>query len=870
MRSLLALLVLVLLAPPVPAQGPTSPAERLAAWAGHRDLTDASPFAGMHWTAMGPRISGGRVEAIAVPPGVHGTIYVGMASGGIWKTVNQGLTWRPVFTNQSTFAIGDIAIAPSNPDVIWVGTGEAQPRHSGYAYAGTGVFRSRDGGDTWEHLGLTDTHHIGKVLVHPANPDVAWVAALGHFWTPNRERGVFRTTDGGRTWTHVLAINDSTGVVDLAMDPADPDRLYAWAWQMPAGRHSGLHVSSDGGRTWARVTAGLPAGPLGRAGLDAAPSAPGTVYVFLDNQAPDPANDRPAIGGQVYRSDTQGRHWRQVDAGDLYPVMGEFGWKFSDIRVSPENPEELFILGLRGFHSRDGGRTWTRFGEQILRLHDTPGKALHLDHHELWIDPHNPDRLLLGNDGGVFQSWDRGRSWLHLNNIPATQFYFLAAEAGPAPYRVFGGTQDNAALYGPSTARTDDATDEPWRYVYLDRWTGGDSYVTLPDPTDPRIVYYEHQHGAMRRMDLTGSSVLSGGPASVNITPRAPAGEPPYRFGWYTPFLISHHDQRTLYAGADRVLKSTTRGDDWTPISPMLGEAPGGLRAVVPYGSITMLAESPLRRGLLYAGTEGGAVWRGAEDEGRWVRVADGLPSKWVTRVVASEHVEARAYVSLSGYREDDFRAYLFASDDHGTSWRDISGNLPAAPVNVVRESPHDPDWLFVGTDLGVYVSPNRGARWYSLSANLPTAAVHDLVVQREAQDLLIGTYGLGAFRLELEPVLAGGALPATGTLAVLPPRAVRLDYHPWETLPGDRRGRPRAELHVRLPTAGPVVITIFAPDGRTVWTARRDTGAGINTLVWDLADPEGREVAAGRYRVEATAGGVRAAAPLDLLPRQP
>ncbi|MFN2315912.1 MAG: hypothetical protein ABR602_04455, partial [Gemmatimonadales bacterium] len=520
--------------------------------------------------------------------------------------------------------------------------------------------------------------------------------------------------------------------------------------------------------------------------------------------------------------------------------------------------------------SRDGGRTWTRFGEQILRLHDTPGKALHLDHHELWIDPHNPDRLLLGNDGGVFQSWDSGRSWLHLNNIPATQFYFLAAEAGPAPYRVFGGTQDNAALYGPSTARTDDATDEPWRYVYLDRWTGGDSYVTLPDPTDPRIVYYEHQHGAMRRMDLTGGSVLSGGPAAVNITPRAPPGEPPYRFGWYTPFLISHHDPRTLYAGADRVLKSTTRGDDWTPISPMLGEAPGGLRAVVPYGSITMLAESPLRRGLLYAGTEGGGVWRSDEDEGRWVRVADGLPSKWVTRVVASVHVEARAYVSLSGYREDDFRAYLFASDDHGASWRDISGNLPAAPVNVVRESPHDPNWLFVGTDLGVYVSPDRGTRWYSLSANLPTTAVHDLVVQREAQDLLIGTYGLGAFRMELEPVISGGVPGRAAPLAVLPPRPVRLDYHPWETLPGDRRGRPRAELHVRLPAAGPLAIAILAPDGRTVWSARRDTGAGITTLVWDLADPEGREVAAGSYRVEAVSGSARATATLEVLPRQP
>ncbi len=849
------------------AQAPTAAVTREAAWQQHRDLTAASPYAGMRWTQMGPTINGGRVEAIAVPTGQSTTFYVGMAAGGLWKTTNDGLTWRQVFRNESSYAIGDVAVAPSNAKVVWVGTGEAQPRHSGYAYPGTGIFRSSDAGATWRSVGLTDTHHIGKVLIHPRNPDRVYVAAIGHFWSPNAERGVFMTTDGGQHWTKSLYVNDSTGVVDLAMDPANPDILYAWAWQVPSGRDGGLYKSTDGGRRWRHIVNGLPEGRLGRAGLDVAPSSPKVVYAFIDNQAPGPSKDQPVLGGEVYRSDDRGEHWRKVNEQSLYRVFGEFGWKFCDVRVSPKNADELFILGNRGMHSTDGGKTYARIGEQVLRLNDTPGRALHLDHHDIWINPADPDHILLGNDGGVFASHDRGRSWLHLNTIPAVQFYAIAADTGAAPYRVFGGTQDNAAVYGPSDARVEDALPDRWRHVYLDPWTGGDSYVTLPDPTDARIVYYEHQNGEMLRMDITGSSVMSGGPATTNIAPRAPKGDSAWRFSWYAPFVVSRYVPRTLYMGGNRVFKSEDRGDHWAPISPELADAAGGERAVVPTGTVTMLSESRVRRGLLYAGTEGGAVWRTGDDGTGWTNVRADLPKKWVSRVIASEHREGTVYVALTGYREDDARPYLFASDDSGSTWRSIAANLPMASVNVIREDPAHADVLYIGTDQGVYVSLDRGGRWHSLSANLPTTAVHDLVVQSAADDLLIGTYGLGAWKLELMPVTALTGALLTQPLHLFEPRSVSTDEYPWEQAPGDRRGRPRATLHYHAGSAEPVNLVVRDSADQPVRTLVTQAGPGVHAVEWDLLDNAGREVSAGRYRVEARMGSLSASAPLILRP---
>ena len=748
-----------------PLQATTAEA-RLLSWAHHQRLEAESPFESLEWRPVGPKQAGARVEAIAVPADDHDTIYVGVGSGNLWKTTNNGLTWEPIFEQESTFTIGDVAVASTDSDIVWVGTGETQPRHSGYSYAGTGVFKSIDAGRSWQNMGLHDSHHIGKVLIDPADPDVVYVAAIGHFWSRNEERGVFKTTDGGRSWEKVLYINDRTGVVDLAMHPSDRRTILASAWQAVsgeptvAGQESGIYKSSDAGETWTKLANGLPQGALGRSSLNFAPADPNIVYAYIDNWAPfEPPpgtppeqRNRDIVGGEVYRSDDKGESWRKANVDDIYPVFGIYGWKFTDIRVSPDDPDDLFILGNRAFHSTDGGKTFAQIGEQIIRMHDTRGLVMHLDHHEIWIDPLNPDRVLLGNDGGLFISHDRGETWLHVNNIPAAEFYAVSTDMA-TPYNIYGGTQDNAALYGPSNVELADATDDPWENVYLDRWTGGDSFNTWLDPTDPRIVYYEHQHGSMLRMDITGGDVQSGGESTERILPRSPRGEEPWRFGWYTPFFISRHNPLTLYAGANLVLKSLNRGDDWRAISPDLSDPAMGDRGVTPFGTITMLSESAFKAGLLYAGTEGGSIWLTHNDGADWEKLDQGLPDKWVSRVIASQHRIGTVYVSLTGFREDDFETYLYVSDDFGGTWRSIAGNLPAESINVIREDPGNPDILYVGTDLGVYVSLDGGESWLSLCANLPTTPVHDLLVHPRDNEMVIGTHGRSVFVLDVSAI---------------------------------------------------------------------------------------------------------------------
>lgn len=825
-------------------------------WEAHRTLAQSSLFRGLSWRAVGPVKIGARVEAIAIPPGNTGTIYVGVGAGNLWKTVNNGLTWRPIFEHEGAFAIGDVAVSQSHPETVWVGTGEAQPRYAGYAYPGRGVFKSVDGGESWRHLGLTETQHIAKVLLHPTNPKIAYVAALGKQWTPNPERGVYQTRDGGAQWEKVLFIDSVTGVVDLAMDPRNPNLIYAWAWQIEEGRRGGLFVSRDGGNTWQRRTRGLPTGALGRASVEVAPSNPKIVYLFLDNRAPSTHKNRPFTGGEVYRSENCGESWRKVNTEDLYDVFGTFGWKFTDIRVDPRNANHLYILGNHAFQSWDGGATWKRLGDRILRVHETPGRALHLDHHELVIDPANPNRLLLGNDGGLFLSYDAGESWLHLNNIPVAQMYFVATDES-TPYRIYAGTQDNAALIGASEAQLDDAIPDPWHSVYLDRWTGGDSFVTLPDPTDPRLVYYEHQNGALMRMDTTGKSILSGGPSTEFLQPNLPG----LRFSWYTPFLISSHNPRTLYLGGNRVLKTTDRGTTWQAISPDLSDPPMGDRSRTPTGAFTMLAESVLVPGLLVGGTEGGRLWLTQDDGASWSRIDTGLPKKWVSRVTLSRREADTLYVSFTGFREDDTRPYVYLSTDRGKTWRPIVANLPPEAVNVIKEDPSDPNLLYVGTDLGVYVSRDRGQSWESLCATLPSTPVQDLTVQSHESELVIGTYGRGAWILDLTPIRK----PSTEPLFLYPIRAITLDPFPWDSVPGDRRGRPIARFCVSSATAGAAKVVVKKATGEVVRQWRVVLWRGANTLTWDLQTQSKTDVAPGNYRVEVHVGALTATGSLTV-----
>lgn len=600
------------LVPYAPAQGPGS------------DDEPADPFGGLAWRELGPLNVGGRVETIAIDPRDGDTMYVGAGCGGVFKTTNGGMSWTSIFDDYGVASIGEVALAPSDPDVVWLGTGETLMARS--SFPGRGVFRSDDGGGSWSACGLEDTHHIARVIVHPRDPDVVWVAALGHLFSSNDQRGVFKSTDGGASWRRVLFVDADTGAADLELDPADPDRLYATMWYRTRrawgheahGATSGVFRSEDGGETW-QLLPGIPSGPeLGRVDLAVATSRPETLYALVDRGARQEDGSLRSRG-TVQRSDDRGTTWTQVQ--DRIPV----GYDFCQIRVSPHDAEHVFVPGQLLWRSVDGGRSFAEVGGDVLHVLPHEADALHLDHHTFWVDPANPEHWWTGNDGGVYRTRDAGRHWLHHNNLPITEFYALNLDDGK-PARVFGGTQDNAAVF--THVRGDGPREgQVWGHVYLDPWGGGDSYFTPSHPDAPEVVYYERQFGELRRKDLaTGST--------VSIKPGAGPGEPPLRRNWRTPFLISAHAPDVLYYGAQRVLRSEDRGASWASISPDLTGDPGPeRRGNVPFGTLSSLSESRLLAGRLWSGSDDGRVHVRAEAEGEWQDVSGSLREVWVSRV---------------------------------------------------------------------------------------------------------------------------------------------------------------------------------------------------------------------------------------------
>ena len=735
----------------------TSAEARREAWAQHQQLKRESPVAALPWRAVGPRLQGGRIETVAVAPGRPSTIYAGAGIGGVWKSINNGTTWTPIFDREATTAIGSIAVAPSDPNVVWVGTGEVLMARS--SYAGFGVYKSTDAGATWTNMGLTDTHHIAQVLIHPQDPNRVWVAAIGRLYSDNEERGVFRTSDGGRTWQRTLFVNERTGAIDLTLDPSNPDVLYASMWDRsrkawghsPNGPGSGAYKSTDGGATWTLLGGGLPSGDhVGRIGLAIARSNPRVVYALVDNyappQAPPPgASDRggaPAptrIEGEVYRSDDAGSSWRKVNTE---PVAT--GWDFCLIRVAPDNENVVYLPNLRFMVSENGGRTYRQIQGTLVHLLPHGSTVLHLDQHELWINPQDGDHMLLGNDGGLHLSYDRGASWLHLNNLPIGEFYAVTVDLD-TPYNIYGGTQDNAALFGVSTQAIADDRGDQWTQIYLDRWGGGDSYFTYRDPSDRDLFYYEHQFGDLRRKHLSMG-------VTEAIAPKAPAGQPAYRTNWMTPFLFSAHNPRTMYYGAERLFKSLDRGASWTAISPDLTSAPSR-QGNVPWGTLTSISESPFTADLIYTGADDGRLHVTRDGSRTWKRIGEQLPERWISRVVASRHNEATVFVAMTGYRFNEFTPYLYVSRDYGQTWTPLASNLPAEPINVVGEDPADARILYLGTDSGVYASINNGRTWISIGASLPTIPVHDLVVHPRESELVIATHGRSIYVADIKPV---------------------------------------------------------------------------------------------------------------------
>ena len=728
-------------------KSPATPAAvRMKSWDDHVRLEKESIFKDIKWTAVGPRIQGGKIESIWVPRKKKSTIYVGVGSGNLWKTETNGTTWKPVFEKEATFSIAVVTVCDKDPNLVWVGTGE--PHMARSSFAGTGVYKSTDGAKTWKHMGLVDTHHIGRVLIDPKDSNVVYVAALGHQYTYNKERGLFKTTDGGKTWTKSLYISEKIGVVEVAMDPSDNKTLYAIAWErdrkawnhVGAGPGSGLYKTTDAGKTWRRITKGLPSGKdHGRMCIAVAASNPKVLYIIASYK-----------GGKVYRSDDKGESWRKTHEGN---VPTGIGYDFCLIRVCPDDENQVFVPGFNLIYSPDAGKTWTSRSKRVIpMLSYKPRRATpHCDNHDMFIDPDDPDRVLLGTDGGLYMSYDRAQTWLHLNRIPIAEFYAISVDMAK-PYRIWGGTQDNGFLGGE--ARPMNLGMEHWRW-----WDWGDQYVTRVDPNDLDVVYFEGMFGGLRRLNIkTGKG--GGG------RPGAPPGGGRMRTNWITPYILSPHDSKTLYYGANFLSKSTNRGDSWKCISPDLTTNPGPeKRGNVPYGTITDVSESPIKKGLLYVGTDDAQVHVSKDDGKSWTKITDGLPDRWVSRVVASKYDVGTAFVSHIGYRKDDFEKYLHMSTDYGKTWKSIGANMPSEAINVIREDPFDKDILYVGTELGIYCSIDRGKKWHSLTNHLPTCAVHDIAVHPRDGDLVIGTHGRSAFVLDAKKIReikkAGGKPPA-------------------------------------------------------------------------------------------------------------
>jgi photosystem II stability/assembly factor-like uncharacterized protein len=777
MRSLLPLLAVASLATPLAAQAPTRAAS-----------LDSATLAGMRWRQVGPANMSGRITDVEGIPGSK-TIYAAAAAGGIWKTTNNGTTWRPVWRgNGRVISMGDLAVAPSDTNVIYAGTGEPNSRNS--ISPGGGVFKSTDGGKTWQAIGLERTQTVGRIVVHPTDPNTAYVAALGAIWNANPERGLYKTTDGGKTWTLSKFVSDKAGFVDVAMDPRDPNVLYAASWERVRGPHflksggpgSALWKTTDAGATWTKIEgSGWPTTTLGRIGLGMSPSDPSTIYAMVEA---DSLPGQGRLNNGLYKTTDAGRSWTKVHDSNTRPFY------YSQVRVHPTDPNTFWFSSTPVLYSRDGGKT---VGNATV--------GIHVDHHAMWIDPTDPQRMIVGNDGGVALSWDGGGTWDFQNHMALGQFYEVSYDMA-VPYRVCGGLQDNGSWCGPSRRRGE-TTNAFWFTV-----NGGDGFYTQQDPTDPNVIYAESQGGRMSRIDYaTGERSGIGTPnwrslhtqwedsiliARGDTTRPAPAAAQrriaelrrrqaadsaafDLRFNWNTPFLLSPHNPRVFYAAANRVLKSTDRGANLTPISPDLSKqdwekiklsvtTTGGITndatGAETYGTVTALAESYVRPGLLFAGTDDGNVWMTRNDGAEWENLTarfPGLPANGYVARIEPSHADTNVfYVAVDHHRTGDFKPYLYMTADGGKSFRSIASNLPTDGVDfmhVVREDPYNPNLLYAGTDVGVYVSLDRGASWQRFMTDLPTVPVHDLKIHPRDRELIAATHGRSIWIADVLPL---------------------------------------------------------------------------------------------------------------------
>ena len=739
-----------------------------AAFISNQIMAQEESFDAFQYRNLGAFRISAWVGDIAVPenPGEEHkyTFYVVPRAGGVWKTINNGTTFECISDTMGTSSMGDVAIAPSNPEVVWVGTGEDFNARS--SYYGNGIWKSTDAGKTWENMGLKDSHHIAKIIIHPSNPYIIWVAVMGHLFSNNEERGVFKTTNGGETWEKVLYVDDATGFIDMVINPENPDILYAasyekvrTAWTFnPGGEKSRIFKTSDGGKNWEILSGGFPDGPLGRIGIDIHRSNPDVVYAVVQNLNPKPGTDPGAevefdeftdhsfdnlIGGEVYRTDDAGQNWRRINDPEKVNVSGKAAYSFNKIAVDPVDPDKVYILGAGMYYTLDGGKTWPMGGKQDLF------RTNFGDNRSFWINPGDPRHMMLGSDGGIYSTWDGGKSMNHYYQLPLGEIYMVEVD-NAEPYNIFIGLQDHEVWKGPSNSWSGQISNKDW--VIVGMWDG---MYTDVDPEDNRWLYFTSQFGAHHRVDQSIGE-------RVNITPKAPEGEDFYRYTWTTPIVLSPHNSSVVYAGAQKLLRSDNRGDTWEAISPDLTdnnkEKIAGTGHMM-YCTITTISESHVKAGVIWVGTDDGHVHLTTDNGASWTEMTDRITAldapadRWVSRVLASNHSAGKAYVTKSGFRNDDFGAYIFETTDFGKTWKDISSGLPDYPVNVICEDRKNPDLMFIGNDIGVYFTLNGGETWMPLQANMPPVVVRDLLVHPRENDLVVGTYGRGAWITDISPL---------------------------------------------------------------------------------------------------------------------
>jgi photosystem II stability/assembly factor-like uncharacterized protein len=741
-----------------------SGAEKLNMYETHERMRENSDFKELHWQFIGPTNISGRatdVEAVG-PKGQSYTIWVATASGGVWKSINEGVTFNPVFEHQGTSTIGDLAIAQSNPEIVWVGTGEANIFRS--SNPGCGVWKTTDGGESWKHMGLEETFTVSRIMIHPENPDVVYVAASGHEWTENKERGLYKTTDGGESWEKVLYKGPESGVNDMVMDPRDPDVIYATTWQRTRlkwndprtyenHKNNGVWKTTDGGNSWKQLSEGLPLSKyMGRTGIDVARSNPDVVYAFVDDyeiafKAEEDELDsygRPKEdvikGATLYRSDDGGESWRQVSGLTeeskeyMSGHSGTYGWVFAQMRVDPNDENRVYTLGLWINISTDGGATL----EPVRR-------KIHADQHGMWIDPDNSNYILAAHDGGISVSYDKGENWRSfIEELPLAQFYNVEYDLHE-PFRVYGSIQDHHSFYGQvdlSRGR-DRIRATEWDYTL-----GAEGSTHVVDLRDNNTIFASLFYGKLAR------ATVDGYPEDQEwMLPETFPEDPELRGQWVAPTVLSNHNADIVYHGVQYVLKSIDRGGTWKKISPDLTYNDPKKQGDISFQTISALEESTYNPDLIYAGTDDGRLWRTKNGGESWedIRV-DPIPVRWVSRIVASVHDFGTVYVTQTGRRDDDAAVYVWRSIDFGTTWEDISSNIPAGPVNVIREDPKDEKILYLGTDVGVYVSKDSGENWEVLG-DLPCTYVHDLAIHPRDNMIIIATHGRGMFVLDADPV---------------------------------------------------------------------------------------------------------------------